>query len=354
MALCSSYTHAALVAELRERAVAGEPQESLIGWVASLVKGLGIKMRTDKCTAPQFLDLPPKKRGRQVLVVIKRGMLRVQFDTEPGRIILSRGRRGGGSRLCTECNGAVIDVRTWTHLAVPSRAFDPRQSKQIVDRAFAVPDADGVIRTGHYNVIQVIDGTVVTIYSWTHPKKGLVWCLVSANGFDVSHLKWDGDETYAEVLFELLAKSPTFLAATGLRLSLLCVDDVRIDFKTLERGRCYTIGFRHPNFHPMVADPPGVWNIQSVDLASEVATAAGLPGIPRQAAYNREDLVRLIGSQDFRRRCIRVEDLKLISRRVLDDAKAAMPASPCPGSRAAASGSSTPHLITVLSSALAG
>ena len=48
MALCSSHTLAALVAELRKQAVAGEPQESLIGWLASLVKGLGIKMRTDK------------------------------------------------------------------------------------------------------------------------------------------------------------------------------------------------------------------------------------------------------------------------------------------------------------------
>ena len=100
MVLCSSYTIAARVAELRERAVAGEPQESLIGWLSSLVQGLGIKMRTNKCTAPQFLDLPPKNRGRQVPVVIKRGILRVQFDTEPVRIILSCGRRGGGSRPC--------------------------------------------------------------------------------------------------------------------------------------------------------------------------------------------------------------------------------------------------------------
>ena len=70
------------------------------------------------------------------------------------------------------------------------------------------------------------------------PEKGLVWCLASANGFDVSHLKWGGDETYAEVLFELLTKSPIFLASTGLRLrrGLLCVDDVRLDFQTLERG----------------------------------------------------------------------------------------------------------------------
>ena len=140
MELCSSRTLVALVAELRERAVAGEPQESLTGWLASLVKGLGIKMCTDKCTAPQILDLggmPPKNRGRQVPVVIERGMLRVQFDTEPGRIILSRGRRGGGSALCAECNRAVINARTWTHLAVLPRGFDPRPSEKEVDRAFA-------------------------------------------------------------------------------------------------------------------------------------------------------------------------------------------------------------------------
>ena len=215
---------------------------------------------------------------------------------------------------------------------MPPRAFDPRPSKKEVNRAFAAPDAVGVIRTGHYNVIQVIDGTVVTIYSCTHPKKGLVWCLASANGFDLSHLEWGGDETYAEVLFELLAKRPTISAATGLRLrrGLLCVDDVRVDFQTLDREQCYTIGFCHSNFHPMAADPPGVWNIQSVDLASGVAMAAGLPGIPRQAAYNREDLVRLVGCQDVRRRGIRVEDLELISRSALADAKSSIAGKPVP------------------------
>ena len=224
-------------------------------------------------------------------------------------------------------------LRVRSYHSVPPCVFDPRPSKQEYDRAFAAPDADGVIRTGHYNVIQVFDGTAVTIYRWTQPKKGLVWCLASANCFDVSHLKWGGDETYAEVLFELLAKSPTFLASTGLRLrrGLLCVDDVGLDFQTLDRGRCYTIGFRHPNFHPMAADPPGVWNIQSVDLASGVATAAGLPGIHRQAAYNHEDFVRLVGSQDVRHCRIRVEDLELISRRALDDEKAAIAGKPVLG-----------------------
>ena len=53
-ALCSSHTLAALVAELREQAVAGEPQELLIGWLSALVKGLGIMVRTDKSMLRNF------------------------------------------------------------------------------------------------------------------------------------------------------------------------------------------------------------------------------------------------------------------------------------------------------------
>ena len=148
MVLCSSHTLAALVAELRERAVAGEPQESLIGWLALLVKGLGIRMHTNKCTAPQFLDLPPKNGGQQVLVVIEREMLRIQFDTDTGRIILSRGPRDGGSRLSAECNGAQIDVRTWTHLAVPPRAFDPLRQKKKKKSTDRLPPQTHTVSSG--------------------------------------------------------------------------------------------------------------------------------------------------------------------------------------------------------------
>ena len=126
-----------------------------------------------------------------------------------------------------------------------------------------------------------------------------------------------------------------------------------LDFHTPDRGRCYTIGFRHPNFHPMAPEPPGVWNIQSFDFASGVATAPGLPGIPRQAAYNREDLVwSVVNTSD-----VVVYGLKTLSSyrgEPLTMQRLSSPESPCPGSWPAASGSSTLHLITVLSSALAG
>ena len=81
------------------------------------------------------------------------------------------------------------------------------------------------------------------------------------------------------MLFELLAKSPTFFGGdwpqTQARppLRRRCLSQI---LNTRARAVLHD-RLRHPNFHPMVADPPGVLNIQSVDLASGVATAAGLP-----------------------------------------------------------------------------
>ena len=62
----------------------------------------------------------------------------------------------------------------------------------------------------------------------------------------------------------------------------------------------------------MIADPPGVWNIQTADLCTGAprANGAGLPAIPHQTVYNREDLaVR-------RRSGLRMAYLSYISRTI--------------------------------------
>ena len=191
----------------------------------------------------------------------------------------------------------MIDARAWANLVVPSSAFAPRPLAKEVDSALSVPDADVEIRTGHYDIIQVSDGTVVTLYNWTHPAKGPIWCLATGNGYDVSHLKWMGGKTYAEIVNDLLAECPGFPAAAGLgfKREFLCEGDTRLVFKYLDRGRCYTIGFRHPNFHPMTTDPPGFWNIQTADLGTGTprANSAGLPTVPHQTVYSLEDLAVL-------------------------------------------------------------
>ena len=262
---------AALVSGLKLRAAAGESQTELLGWLDCLTRSLGIRMRHD---------------GRRPAAC--------QPPAPPHRIILSWDRRQTRSSalLRAECNGPVIDTRTWALLVAPPRAFNPHPKTKEVDRFLAAPGD-----TGLYDVIRVYDGTVISLYRWTHPQKGPIWCLASSNGYDVSGLKWMGPKTYAEIVYEILsAKHPGFTEATGLRLlrDHVCAGDVRLDLPALDPGRCYTFGFRHPNFHPLAADPSTVWNIQTVNLARtpHVAdTAGGLPGIPHQAVCSRSDII---------------------------------------------------------------
>jgi hypothetical protein len=231
----------------------------------------------------------------------------------------------------------VIDARTWDHLVVPSRAFAPRPSAKEVDRGLGSGHGTGH-GTGHYDIIQVSDGTIVNLYRWEHPVKGPIWCLSTGNGYDVSHLKWMGDKTYAELVHELLAAChPDFVSATGMGLErdFLCEGDVRLSFATLDASRCYTVGFRHGNFHPVTADAPSIWNIQTAVLATgapeyfgpEAGGATGLPLVPRQELYTRADIIRLahaggrlgVGADGT---AIQMADLEHISRTALVDARA--------------------------------
>jgi hypothetical protein len=287
---------AALVSDLKLRAAAGESQTKLFEWLYWLTRSLGISLRHDgkRPAAGQ----PPAAHAH------------------PDRIILSWDRRQTrpSTLLRAECNGVVIDARAWELLVVPPRAFNPRPKTKVVDRFLAFPDGRG--DTGLYDVIRVYDGTVISLYRWTHPEKGPIWCMASSNGYDVSSLKWMGPKTFAELVYELLAaKHPAFAEASGLRLlrGHLCAGDTRLDLPALDPGRCYTFGFRHPNLHPLAADPPAVWNIQMADLARTphaVDTAGGLPGIPHQAVCRRADIPYRAGAEQSLRLADLVETLR--------------------------------------------
>jgi hypothetical protein len=270
-----------------------------------------------------------RRAGVTAAVSVRRGKLHIEFDdpglVEPremcsdggsqngscsapwgfsiGRIILSHtdGRRAGMSsdtlsQLVAECNGAVLDARTWKLLVVPPRSLCVGPPAR---------DVNATLQAGGYDVIQVSDATVATIYSWEHPLKarGRIWCIATVNGYDVSPLQWMGEQTYAEIIYELLSEHADFVEASGLRLvrNFLCDNDVRLDFQGLDPSMCYTIGFRHPDFHPLagsVVDPPGVWNIQGADLATGRplygADNPGLPHVPHQLTYDRESLAGLL------------------------------------------------------------
>ncbi len=212
-----------------------------------------------------------------------------------GRLVLSGDKRGGGASrgrgvsLYYECNGLVLDARTWRALAVPPCAFNPRPNAKTVDPLLA---------EDLYDVIRVDDGTVVTLYCWSHPVDGPTWALASSNGYDVSSLYWIGPLTYAEVFHDLAVRLyPKFGEETGMELERLDDGTTRLKFARLDASRCYTVGFRHHNFHPMAADPERMWQIQSADLtgcAPRVVYSGGLPVIPEQTVLHRDaDLAAL-------------------------------------------------------------
>ncbi len=204
--------------------------------------------------------------------------------TMVGRLILSSARRGAktAARLCSESSGVVIDARTWRVLSLPPRSFCSQP---------AAKDLDRMLGDGLYDVIPVDDGTVLTLYAWDHPVEGHIWCLASSNGYDVSTLKWMGPLTYAEVFADLVQRLyPEFVKTSG--MSLVAGpggDPPRLSFKALDVGKCYTIGLRHHNFHPLREDPERMWQIQHAILADDNPIlcygVGGLPGIPLQKKF---------------------------------------------------------------------
>ena len=318
-----------------------------------------------------------KNKKKTVPVILRRGKITIKFsdpalqehdaETAPanregyvGRVILSgRGRQSANmSQLRAEANGAVIDARRWRLLAVPPRAFALRPPEKRVNEGLAGGGNDN--RTGWYEVVEASDGTIVTLYAWEHPRKGRVWCISSTNGYDVSHLKWMGRKTYAEILHEALGRHEAFARETKMALKRghLCEGDVRLDFEGLDPAACYTVGFRHENFHPLTSDPPAVWNVQTTRLAGACRLNeprasktgpegflsfgqaqgtpndrpetlyghGGLPHVPRQKVFTRAELVEL-ANQSGRKGTgadgapITLADLNHITRTALQDAK---------------------------------
>ena len=312
----------ALLTSLQAMRKRGYKQDSIIGYVYQISAHLGIRPCRDQYVVPQESPAPAKPKPKS-----KRGLISVPLSammdgpyqvgigntfsitmpnmempparpTTSSRIVLSPGRRRDRTpALCAslvyECNGLVIDANTWKALAVHPRSFNPQPSSHIVNELLA----DNV-----YDIIRVDDGTVVTLYSWEHPIDGPTWSLATGNAYDVSSLNWIGDMTYAEIFYDLATRLyPDFVSETG--ITLVNTDDggTKLEFKNLSRTVCYTVGFRHHNFHPMTSDPERMWQIQSTNLATpspEVVYSGnnlGLPGIPDQKVYAVPS--KLVGGQ---------------------------------------------------------
>lgn len=80
-----------------------------------------------------------------------------------------------------------------------------------------------------YKIYKAFDGTVVNLYFFND-----TWRLSTSNGFDVTNLEWCGmtfQKAFDEVLDAHSIATNEF-------------------YNTLEPGKCYTIAFKHPLYHP--------------------------------------------------------------------------------------------------------
>lgn len=167
-------------------------------------------------------------------------------------------------------NGCVIDTIKWKAVSVPPIAFNKRQVPELIEKYY---------KQGLYDVIKVIDGTVITFYYWDNH-----WNISSSNSYDISSFYWMGDMNYSEIIYDLFTRLyPDAAENCGIQL----IDNSSLDFSKLQKNKSYTIGFRHHNYHPLKADPEYMWNIQNVHLSSgKIEFNDGIQGLPNQQIIN--------------------------------------------------------------------
>jgi hypothetical protein len=261
-------------------------QYKIIEYLYKVTDHYGIRIRHDHHYIPTVSKLPVsltrQKDGKHTLTIGQNNIPVI------GRIVLSGDRnndvRGRGIPLYSECNGLVIDARTWKILAVPPNALNNYIPMKIVD---------GYLGKNLYDIISVDDGTILTIYHWDHPIDGPTWALSSSNAYDVSTLTWIGTLTYAEIFNDLIMRLyPDFAVETGMTLE----KNGRLNFSKLDTNYCYTVGIRHHNFHPMVEDPERVWQIQSAktdETLPQISFKGNLPVIPQQRIYEFKEPITI-------------------------------------------------------------
>lgn len=167
-----------------------------------------------------------------------------------GRIQLTADRNRADFRkeLNRVCNGVVLEFGTWKILSIPPPMFNPR---------FRVTELSKNINK--YEVYEIKDGTTVTLYYYNNK-----WCFNSTNGFDVSDFRWTGTSTYASAFDEVSKLYPDF------------------SLDKLQKDHCYTIGFRHHDFHPLKVDPQKLWLVRSYDINNKEQVTDENIGLPAQ------------------------------------------------------------------------
>lgn len=166
-----------------------------------------------------------------------------------GRILLAvqryNTRLDFNNPIVQKCGGIIMEYGTWKILAMPPYPANPRVKLSAIDAS-------------EYTVRVIRDGTTITLYYYED-----AWHIATANGISVGPLVWLGKKTYQEVFDECMAMYPDF------------------SLDKLKKDHSYTIGFRHPEYHPFKPSTEA-WFIQSYDTVNKTISCTSDIGIPEQ------------------------------------------------------------------------
>lgn len=221
---------------------------------------------------------------KRVNAVAYKHFIRIRHEFLPdntiGRIILSYVAKTNMNRppICTQMNGVVLDSKTWNVLVVPPG---------VMNSAAPIKEIDRLLSAGSYDVYEIMDGTIVTLYPYGKNE----WAIASSRGYDVSSLKWIGNFTYAEIIHDVMRKEyKEFCQKMG--VELMVEDEMtKLVIRNLDRKYSYTIGFRHHNHHPLIFDPEKLWLIHSLEIETcQIRYDQKLMDIPMQDKYEENSV----------------------------------------------------------------
>lgn len=191
-------------------------------------------------------------------------------DVKIGRVMISKRRSTSnfGYEITFSANGLILNSDTWDVLVCPIKAFNPVISKKAIINNFA-----------DYKLYKMRDGTTVNLYYYADQ-----WCISTLNGYDVGEYRWMGGKKYIDALAESFYNLSR--GAVGYE-----VPNMEIVFSKLKKTNCYSLGFRHPDFHPFTADSAGVWMIRSYNLQTQEEESMDELGFPQQIEITAESIV---------------------------------------------------------------
>jgi hypothetical protein len=180
--------------------------------------------------------------------LLKKGV-KTRTDAEKSRMIFSATHAAKTkitNNYVQECNGLILSMDDWKPLVVP-----PKSMRFNIDN----DESNKYLHQGLYHIYYAEDGTCFNMYYFNDK-----WVISTVSGYDMNDVMWFG-RTYLDIIKECL--KPLGLTWESFTMQL-------------DKTRCYSFGFKHPQFHKFFEgsldehkEPSPVykiWFIQSVDL----------------------------------------------------------------------------------------